>query len=100
MLNIKNENDLVGLKNRGADINEIDKFHNTVYHKAVITGNTELVKVLIKHNANPRIRNIKGETPIFYCKKKEILDLLVSTYGPVLYTDMNNDNKNYHSSRR
>lgn len=79
------------------DINEQDNFGNTLVHKAVVYGNIQFLKDLLELGANPRIKNFKGETPIFSIRKngKEIEKILFEHSGPAIYTDFNNENKNY-----
>jgi ankyrin repeat protein len=97
MLNSKNKQDILSSIKNGNSINDTDKFGSTLLHKAVVYGNVSLVKDLLELGANPRIKNMKGETPIFYLNKnkQDILKLFLENVGAVIYTDLNNEGKNY-----
>jgi ankyrin repeat protein len=100
MLNCRNKKDVVSMLAKGYDINEQDSFGNTLVHKTIVYGNTEFLKDLLELGANPRIKNYKGETPVFSIRKnkKEIEQILLDKVGTSIYTDFNNENKNYFST--
>lgn len=97
MFNSKNKKDVVKMLNKGYNINEPDRQGNTILHRAVVYGDTQFVSDLIDLGADARIKNILGETPIFYVSKNKdvMLKLLIDKCGPILYTDFNKNNKNY-----
>lgn len=55
----------------GASIDVIDESENTLLHKAVGTGNTEIVDLLLKAGANPNATNDAGSTPFFSALLKD-----------------------------
>jgi len=95
MLSAKNKKDIDTLLKLGNDINTQDYMGLTLLHKTIMTSNVKLLKELINYDkVNPRIKNKQGLTPIFLCKKKEIFDIMINKYGPILFTDYDNNNKN------
>ena len=57
--NLKALNDLL---KAGADVNAQDFEGDTVLHRAAYGDNTELIKWLLRHGANPKIKNVNGKT--------------------------------------
>src|SRR4051812_6150498 len=45
-------------------VNEVDLDGNTALHIAAITGNTEIIDILLANHANPNAKNARGETPL------------------------------------
>ena len=70
------------LINKGADVNAVTHFGITPLMNAVEADNTAAVSILIKHNADPRIKNIRGNTALDIAvnrgKNSEIISLLKS----------------------
>jgi ankyrin repeat protein len=112
MLNCRTKEQVKFLIDKGHDINTCDNFGNTLVHKAVVYRDAKFLTDLLDLGANPRIKNMNGETPIFYAVtkeidpktkipmtkvRKELVNILINHSGPVLYTDFNNKNKNYFS---
>jgi hypothetical protein len=100
MINLcKNIDEVHSMMAKGYSINEQDRFGQTLLHKAVIFGTVRFVEELLKAGANTRIKNQIGRTPIFYLSKnrEEILNLLLEYGGPEIFTDFDNENKNYYS---
>ena len=52
------------LISRGADVKPVSKSHNMPIHEAVISGNTDCVRVLVEHGATVMDRNHMEETPL------------------------------------
>lgn len=100
MLSAKNKKDIDVLLKLGLDINTQDYMGLTLLHKTIMTSNTKLLKELIDYVlVNPRIKNKQGLTPIFLCSKKEIFDIMLNKYGPILFTDYDNNNNNCLSNK-
>ncbi len=112
LLNCKTKEQVLFLIDKGHNIDTCDNFGNTLVHRAVVYKDAKFLEDLLILGANSRIKNFKGETPIFYTvtkqldKKtkifhnnasKELVDILLKYAGPVVYTDFNNNNKNYFS---
>ena len=57
--NLKAMNDLL---KAGADVNAQDFEGDTLLHRAGYGDNVELVKWLLRHGANPKIKNVHGKT--------------------------------------
>lgn len=97
MHSAKTKEQILILQKNGHDINFKDAFGNTALHKAVMKSNKELIRNLIDCGSNVHIKNDKGNTPIFYTRNSEIVDIFLAKAGPSIYADFNNENKNYHS---
>jgi ankyrin repeat protein len=67
---------------------EKDQNGNTHLHNAVLQDNVALAKSLLAKGANVHAKSNSGQTPVFYAKNKEILELLLK-YG----TDINAQDK-------
>lgn len=52
------------LLENGARVNTPGHENTTALHQAVLEGNTEMVKLLLKYGADKNARNIYGETPM------------------------------------
>lgn len=52
------------LLNKGAAIDSLDESRNSSLHLAAASNFTKIVILLIDRGANPRLRNIKGQTPM------------------------------------
>ncbi|KAH9527412.1 Palmitoyltransferase zdhhc13 [Dermatophagoides farinae] len=48
----------------GANLSLTDRNRNTALHRAVLARNPIAVSLLLKHGANPNLKNIAGDTPI------------------------------------
>jgi uncharacterized protein len=71
---------VMGLVNRGMDVNSVDPAGNTLLHIAARNGNTKLVAALLKQKANPNARNRVGDTPLMlaaYSGKMGTVDALL-----------------------
>jgi ankyrin repeat protein len=52
----------------GVSLNIYDFSHEiTALHYSVLLNNKELIAILLKHNADPNIQDIYGNTPLHYC---------------------------------
>lgn len=72
--NVKNKNltAVETLLKGGENVNGTNAQGNTALHYAVATGNTEMVKLLLAHNADMNAANSKGWTPLKIAKKKNV----------------------------
>ena len=72
--NVKNKNltAVETLLNGGENVNGTNAQGNTALHYAVATGNTEMVKLLLAHNADMNAANSKGWTPLKIAEKKNV----------------------------
>ncbi len=92
-MNIKTDKEMKILIKNGFDINgRIDMLKNTLLHKAVLSNNLELIKILINNNSL-HLENYRKMTPIFYVKSKEAFNLLIDKYGIKILTDYSDENK-------
>lgn len=60
------------LLNNGENVNEKNSQGNTALHYAVATGNAEMVKLLLSHNADVNAQNAKGWSPLSIAEKKNV----------------------------
>ncbi len=60
------------LLNNGENVNEKNSQGNTALHYAVATGNAEMVKLLLSHNADINAQNAKGWSPLSIAEKKNV----------------------------
>jgi ankyrin repeat protein len=56
----------------GADINAQTNDNRTPLHYAIERKNTNIIKILIEHNASKNLANTKGKTPLDYARNKDI----------------------------
>ena len=72
--NVKNKNltAVETLLKGGENVNGTNAQGNTALHYAVATGNTEMVKLLLAHNADMNAANSKGWTPLKIAEKKNV----------------------------
>ena len=72
--NVKNKNltAVETLLKGGENVNGTNAQGNTALHYAVATGNTEMVKLLLAHNADMNVANSKGWTPLKIAEKKNV----------------------------
>lgn len=72
--NVKNKNltAVENLLNNGENVNGTNAQGNTALHYAVATGNSEMVKLLLAHNADMNAANAKGWTPLKIAEKKNV----------------------------
>ena len=72
--NVKNKNisAVETLLSGGENVNGANAQGNTALHYAVATGNTEMVKLLLAHNADMNAINSKGWTPLKIAEKKNV----------------------------
>jgi uncharacterized protein len=72
---------VMGLVNRGMDVNSVDPAGNTLLHVAARNGNERLISALLKQKANPNARNRVGDSPLMlaaYTGKLDAVDLLLA----------------------
>ncbi len=86
-------------KNPIYDINSQDYLGNTILHRSVITGNVELVKIILDTDYNDidiTIKNVEGLPCIFYISKnsKEIFELFLDKIGPSIFTIFDKKGRN------
>jgi len=53
----------------GADVNAQDKNGWTVLHMAIYYEQRDIIRILIKYNADPYIKNHEGNTPLMQMKE-------------------------------
>lgn len=63
---------------QGADINHRDEESFTPLHNAVLSGNRDLVNVLLAHRANITSRNFLGETPLSITRQANYRDPVIT----------------------
>lgn len=104
MLNCRTKEEVAALLQNGMhSVDEKDRYGNTLLHRAVIIGNLDFIEYLLNSGFNARVKNINGETPIFYASRnkkapeKKIVELFLEKVGPSIYTDFNKEGKNYFS---
>jgi ankyrin repeat protein len=72
---LKNDQQQVtGLLQSGADPNTEDADHSTPLRVAVVTGRTELVRVLLDHGAKPDMPDEEGTTADGYVRYGQVGD--------------------------
>ncbi len=65
------EEDIEGLKAyKNNDINSLDNLGFPILTTAVMTGNIEIVKILLEKGCNPNISDILNDTPLGYTEKE------------------------------
>ena len=64
------------LIDNGAEVNARGDLGETALHKAVGMGRTEIVRVLLKNGADPRIESLTGTTAFDYAHEPEIVEML------------------------
>ncbi|MCT4635168.1 MAG: ankyrin repeat domain-containing protein [Rickettsiales bacterium] len=52
------------------DVHQQDEKENTLLHYAVLSGNEDTVRTILKLNPNPKIQNKEGKTPLQLAKKR------------------------------
>ncbi|MCI6508582.1 MAG: ankyrin repeat domain-containing protein [Bacilli bacterium] len=70
------------LKIKGIDVDSPSEFEQTPLHKAVILGNLDIIKLLIKYGADPELVDEKNQSPLDYAQDEgdqEIIKYLVAT---------------------
>lgn len=60
------------LLNKGENVNGANAQGNTALHYAVATNNADMVKLLLKHNADMNAKNNKGWSPLSIAEKKNV----------------------------
>jgi cytohesin len=79
---VEDESRLVGtLVDGGANVNARDDDNDTPLHTAAYTGRLDIVKCLLKRDADDGAKNNKGETPIQLAPRNR-MRRLSSVYGP------------------
>lgn len=79
-------------RKRGLSINTSDENGNTPLINAVNNGNTETIKFLLAHGANPNIADNVGLTPLHHACTNgniEAIELLLDSYASPLIKDLN-----------
>ncbi len=66
------------LLDAGADIDAQDHVSDTALHGACSSGHIELVRLLLERGANPNIRGMQMQTPIFHAQSAEMAELLLA----------------------
>lgn len=71
---VKNKNlpAVEALLNKGENVNGANAQGNTALHYAVATNNADMVKLLLKHNADMNAKNNKGWSPLSIAEKKNV----------------------------
>ena len=77
---------LIGLK---VDLNELDTYGHTAIHWAVLTGDTDMARILLEAGANPNILSSDGVTPKWWARDFGLLEieLLLDVYGGKILTN-------------
>ena len=53
------------LKKPQININIQNEFGNTPLHYAALNKNNKIIKLLVENGANPKIKNLNGQTPLY-----------------------------------
>ncbi|HUO11088.1 MAG TPA: ankyrin repeat domain-containing protein [Phycisphaerae bacterium] len=61
-------------------VREVDLDGNTALHIAAITGNTQIIDILIAHHADPNAKNARGETPLQLARQNSKPRLLAAIH--------------------
>ncbi len=71
---VKNKNlpAVEALLNKGENVNGANAQGNTALHYAVATNNADMVKLLLKYNADMNAKNNKGWSPLSIAEKKNV----------------------------
>ncbi len=71
---VKNKNlpAVEALLNKGENVNGANAQGNTALHYAVATNNADMVKLLLKHNADMNAKNNKDWSPLSIAEKKNV----------------------------
>lgn len=71
---VKNKNlpAVEALLNKGENVNGANAQGNTALHYAVATNNADMVKLLLKHNADMNAKNNKSWSPLSIAEKKNV----------------------------
>ncbi|KAK6175673.1 hypothetical protein SNE40_014076 [Patella caerulea] len=64
------------LLNKGAEVNIVNKYGNSLLHTAVYAQDIHCVQILMKHGADITIQNKKGKTPLDLAKKLDNEDII------------------------
>jgi ankyrin repeat protein len=65
----------------GADVNAIDKHHNTLLNNIVWLEINDSVRLLLEHGADPNIVNDRGESPLFKAMGHESTVTILLKHG-------------------
>jgi len=82
MLASTKEKDIILNIKKGLSINQQDSKGHTLLHHAFIKNNN-LKEFLLKNGALANIKNLNGQTPIFFAKSQEDISLLLK-YGALI----------------
>jgi len=69
---------LTFLISKGANVNHQDKNGNTALYWAATDKNTDKLKILLDHGADPQIKNDFGQTALFSANTKEAVEMLIA----------------------
>ena len=84
MLSMTKEKDIILLIKNGKSINQQDSRGHTLLHHAFIKNNN-LKEFLLKNGSGPNIKNLNGQTPLFFVKTLDDVSLLLK-YGALITT--------------
>lgn len=119
MINCRDIDSVKKMVNLGYSIDSTDNYGQTLLHKAVVYNNYDFVKDIIELGANGRLKDIKGQTPIFYINFKnkntknknkntnknttnninsilgsDLFKIFLEKFGPIILTDLDINNNN------
>lgn len=63
------------------DVNATTKAGDTALHLAARCGSNDIIQMLIIYGANPRIKNVIYETPIFNCVKYNLISTMILLFN-------------------
>eukprot|EP00441_Pelagodinium_beii_P042123 CAMPEP_0197639854 /NCGR_PEP_ID=MMETSP1338-20131121/14348_1 /TAXON_ID=43686 ORGANISM="Pelagodinium beii, Strain RCC1491" /NCGR_SAMPLE_ID=MMETSP1338 /ASSEMBLY_ACC=CAM_ASM_000754 /LENGTH=659 /DNA_ID=CAMNT_0043212635 /DNA_START=71 /DNA_END=2050 /DNA_ORIENTATION=- len=83
---------------RKVDLDKQDAKGVGPLHTAVFKGRSHLVKLLLDGGANANLKDIQGQTPIFFVPTRHICELLLSRRAELVLTNLKGQTPLHHAS--